>query len=247
MKKSLFADEIAAGMINELKPEIVKQASVNLVKAVDYLNTAFEILDEAGFKSQADKILDILCKLGGDDFRNVSLTQVSPFQALLDAGLTHKDIMEFGKGNKLAIAKLNKKLRELGYADEDIQSLLGKSFMSAQEADELMSPDRSFTKIDEFLKDPLSVRPSAPKLNPGDEFEISTIASKGHDPRKVSDPHTRGLTSEKMLKNLLHHGTEFNMADDGKSDDLLNLEVADDGLEVSEDENGPEMDFEDEI
>lgn len=247
MKRSLFADEIAAGMINELKPEIIKQASVNLVKAVDYLNTAFEILDEAGFKVQADKILNILCKIGGDSFKEVSFTKISPFQALLDAGLTHKDIMEFAKGNKLAIAKLNKKLRDLGYSEDEIEKLLNKKFMSAKEADDLLSPDRAFTKIDEFLKDPVSVRPSAMHLNPGDEFEISTIASKGHDPRRVSDPHTSGLTSEKMIKNLLHHGTEFNMADDGKSDDLLNLEVADDGLEVSEEENAPEMDFEDEI
>ncbi len=127
MKKSLFADELATGMMNELKPEIVKQASVNLVKAVDYLNTDFEILDEAGFKSQADKILDILNKIGNND------------------------------------------------------------------------------------------------------------------------THTKGLTSEKMVKNLLDHGTEFNMADDGQSDDLLNLDVMDDGLEVSEDKDGPEMDFEDEI
>ena len=45
MTKNLFADEIAAGMLNELKPEIVKEASVNLVRAVDYLNTAFDILE----------------------------------------------------------------------------------------------------------------------------------------------------------------------------------------------------------
>jgi hypothetical protein len=29
-----------------------------------------------------------------------------------------------------------------------------------------------------------------------------------------SDPHTKGLTPDKMVANLKHHGTEFNMADD---------------------------------
>lgn len=63
------------------------------------------------------------------------------------------------------------------------------------------------------------------------------------DPRKINDPHTRGLTSEKMVKNLLHHGTTFNMADDNKSEDLLNLDIEDSELEILDDK---EMDFEDE-
>lgn len=60
------------------------------------------------------------------------------------------------------------------------------------------------------------------------------------DPRKISDRHTQGLSPDKQIQNLLHHGTQFNMADDGAedidsadSDDLLNLEI-DDGLEVSD-------------
>lgn len=247
MKKSLCTDEIAIGMLDELKPELTKQASVNLVKAVDYLNTAFEILDNAGLTVQADKILAILTKMGGDNFYNASAKE-SPFQALLDVGVTYDDIMQFAKGNKLAIAKINKKLRELGFSEKDIQHLLGKGYMSAKESDELMSPERSFTKIDDFIKNPFVVNPSS-ELKPGDEFEISTIAShkKMRDPRKISDSHTKGLTSEKMIQNLLHHGTEFNMADDGNADDLLNLEISDDDLEVIENENDPEMDFEDEV
>lgn len=241
MTKNLFADEIAAGMLSELKPEIVKEASVNLIKAVDYLNTAFDILEDAGLTVQATQILNILSKIGGNpDFNQVSLNKESPFTALMEAGITNKDIMEFSKGNKLAVAKFNKTLRDLGYSEDDIKSLLSKHYMPTKDAEELLSPERSFTKIDDFLKDPLSVRPSSKSLNPGDEFTISTLASK-------KDPHTSNLTSEKILKNLKDHGTEFNMADDGKSDDLLNLEVMDSDLEVSEGENSPEMDFEDEI
>lgn len=77
---------------------------------------------------------------------------------------------------------------------------------------------------------------------------ISKIASKSGDPRKISDRHTKNLTSQQMLKNLSHHGTQFNMADDGNFvDDLLNLEVSDTNLEVSEKNPTTEMDFEDEI
>jgi len=33
------------------------------------------------------------------------------------------------------------------------------------------------------------------------------------------DPHTKGLSSEKMIQNLKHHGTEFNMFDLNDIDD----------------------------
>lgn len=61
---------------------------------------------------------------------------------------------------------------------------------------------------------------------------------------KVSDPYTKGLTPDKMVKNLLDHGTEFNMADDS---DLLNLDINDADLEVLENKMNSDMDFEDEI
>ena len=39
------------------------------------------------------------------------------------------------------------------------------------------------------------------------------------------DPHTKGLTPEKMLANLMEHGTEFNMIDDGGINDLLEADI----------------------
>lgn len=59
--------------------------------------------------------------------------------------------------------------------------------------------------------------------------------AKGHRkpkrPDKIHDPHTKGLTSKKMVENLLHHGTEFNMADvDAAMDELsadLDPDIAD--------------------
>ncbi len=50
--------------------------------------------------------------------------------------------------------------------------------------------------------------------------------------KKAVDRHTKGLTPEKMVKNLLHHGTQFNMASDSKD------------LEVEEELD--DSDFEDE-
>jgi hypothetical protein len=112
IKKSVFEDELIAGMQSNL----IGQETHKLSLAVDYLNSAVEILEEAGLTNYADQILDILLK----------------------TAIKHQ-------------------------------------------------------------------RPA--------------------DPRKIPDPHTRGLTPEQMIKNLLHHGTEFNMSDDNNTEDLLNAEV----------------------
>lgn len=64
---------------------------------------------------------------------------------------------------------------------------------------------------------------------------------KPKNPTNVSDRHTKGLTSEKMVKNLSQHGTVFNLADDGN--DLLSADIVEEPLEVSE--PNPEKTFED--
>jgi hypothetical protein len=76
---------------------------------------------------------------------------------------------------------------------------------------------------------------------------LISLAKKSKKPSKISDPHTKGLTPDKMVKNLLDHGTEFNMADVGEANDLLNLDINDADLEVLENEVLSDMDFEDEI
>lgn len=138
IKKSVFEDELIAGMQKELVADEKSAAINNLDKAVEYLHTAAEVFEEAGMKAQADAVLNILLKFA----------------------IKHR---------------------------------------------------------------------------------------KPKDPRKVSKPEPRSLTSEQMIKNLLDHGTEFNMASDMSMNDLLEADIGDNNLEVSEPGNGLEMDFEDEI
>ena len=120
MLKSSFDQEL----INSMQYELVKQASSNNIEnvdtAVDYLNSAIDIFEDAGLNAQADQILNVLYK----------------------------------------IAKKGK--------------------------------------------------PQRPK-----------------DPRKISDRHTKGLTSEKAIQNLKEHGTMFNMADVANADDLFEMEIND--------------------
>ena len=57
----------------------------------------------------------------------------------------------------------------------------------------------------------------------GDEHDAQR---KPKNPTKVHDPHSHGLTPEKMVENLKHHGIVFNMADDGKANDLLDADIS---------------------
>lgn len=243
IKKSVFEDEIVANMQQELRP-LVKQASLDLVKAADYLNSAAEIFEEAGLTAQSDQIINILYKIAESKRQKLPAIQV-----MLDAGVSEKDFEEFGKGSQFAKAKINKALRDAGYSEHDIATFIGPHNVLTDKDMEDLGPQSSLNRILKMVEDPKAAIPSG-EIFPGDEVNISSIASKHkrpHDPRKINDPHTRGLTPDKMVKNLLHHGTEFNMSDDGMADDLLNLEINDEGLEVDEKGQNPEMDFEDEI
>lgn len=142
IKKSVFEDELIAGMQKRLAQPEVDEAMEHIVDAADLLNAAAEIFEEAGMTKQADKVLNILAKIA----------------------IQHHQEKEQYKAHKAPV-----------------------------------------------------------------------------------DHATKGLTPQKMIQNLLHHGTEFNMADDNASDDLLNADIDDKSLEVNEKNPLHEMDFEDEI
>lgn len=64
IKKSVFEDELIAGMQKELIKNATNQATDNLGKAVDFLNSAIEIFEDAGLNVQADQVLKIISKIG---------------------------------------------------------------------------------------------------------------------------------------------------------------------------------------
>ncbi len=67
IKKSVFDEELIAGMQHELQAHDKKQGIENLVKAADYLHSAMDILEEAGLTAHADQILKILAKIASDE------------------------------------------------------------------------------------------------------------------------------------------------------------------------------------
>lgn len=59
IKKSIFEDEIIAGMEANLR----ESTKPDLGQAVDYLNSAIDIFEDVGMKSEADKVLNFLNKI----------------------------------------------------------------------------------------------------------------------------------------------------------------------------------------
>ncbi len=244
IKKPVFENELIFGMQQELAGFEKTAASNDLIKAADYLHAALEIFEEAGMTVHADNILDILTKIA---IRHSNVTKMPALQVLFDAGVTQEDFKNFGKGQPFAKIKINQALKKAGLTEDQIAEIIGKENVITDKDIEEYGPSSSLGRILRMIEEPEGPVPESKELHPGEEVKIESLAFQHKhpkDPRKISDRHTKGLTPEKQVKNLLDHGTQFNLADDGN--DLLNLEI-NDGLEVTEDKTNPEMDFEDEI
>jgi hypothetical protein len=77
-------------------------------------------------------------------------------------------------------------------------------------------------------------------------LKIAKKHYRPRDPRIIPDRH-KPQNSDQMIKNLLNHGTVFNLSDDGNAaDDLLDTDISDE-LEVEDIDNKSTMTFEDEI
>lgn len=255
IKKPVFENELIAGMQHELR-KMASGDPPDLVKAGECLHAALEILEDEGLQAHADKVLGLMEKIGAS-----KATEVKMLPNFTDLGLSTQDLRDFAEGKHHARVKMNSVLRRSGMTDDDIKKFIGPhNFVSQDEI-------TRYIKLLDMIKNPTkSDEPS--QLQPGDpqQFTMKTLANKPGRPDKISDTHTKGLTPEKMVNNLKHHGTEFNMPDLGWSDnldpeiaeafdannidelemaDILDADITEDILEVSENETLE--DFEDEV
>lgn len=85
-----------------------------------------------------------------------------------------------------------------------------------------------------------------PSKSEGDDvIEFESLLSDDQDARKKKAPKDRHIpkSPEQMAHNYEQFGWAFNMSDDGKADDMLNLDIKEDPIEIIDDETS---DFEDE-
>lgn len=243
MSKSLFEDELMSGMESQLRKQAAADKPAALSKAAECLHAALEIFEEHGMTARADQVLKLLQKLAQTNDARTDVMKMPTPKALMEAGLTQRDMHEFAKGSPIAKAKFNLVLRGLGFSDHHIGNIIGKTnVMSEDDAKQIIDPNRSFSKIYDFMKDPtapvdpmnpqpgeeiairslpntrpgdtISFQSSAPKSEPGkgEALEFKSLAQKKRS--NLKDRHTGGLTSEKMTRNLKDHGHPMNLADD---------------------------------
>jgi len=237
IKKSKFEDEIMFNMHNSL----ASQNETDLSVAIDYLVSAMDILSENGFQSKADQILDVISKIAANVTTMPSIKFIE--NALNKFNISLKDLSVLKEptlyNNRLIKAKVLKALRIAGLSDDTIINFIGGnktiSLIDPKLVDYILKSEKS---IKEMIEIPNEISAIA-KMKQNKNLKNKRPA----DLRKIIDPHTHNLTSDKMVANLLHHGTTFNASDDGNID-LLNADI-DEDLEVIENESQPS--FEDEI
>ncbi|MGE3319975.1 MAG: hypothetical protein AB7I18_11840 [Candidatus Berkiella sp.] len=243
IKKSVFENDLIAGMHKELVKQASEKNTDNLGDAVDYLNSAIDIFQEAGLDTKADAVLKVLSKIAN---KKTHVRTMPSFEKLFEHGLTREDIMNINKGDTRALARLNLSMRKAGYTDDEIRGFLGDKYLPLETADRWAKED-PMGKFRNWMTDVLNPgpkpgeeisiapvsSPEMPKSKPqGEEISFQSLLADDNDarrkpknPTKVPDGHTKGLTSEKMVNNLKNHGTVFNMADDHNSEDLLNADI----------------------
>lgn len=264
MSKSLFEDELIAGMEKQLRKQATAEKP-SLAKAAECLHAALEIFEGHGMTARADQVLKLLQKIAS---HKKELSQAGEFPVgfdhLMQAGLTQRELIEATRGNPIAAAKFNLVARKLGLSDRHIGQYIGlRNVMSPETAEDILRTNTLPAKIDWESQKSEPVK----EENPGEFFEIKSLAQKKRS--NLKDRYTSGLTSEKMTFNLKDHGHPMNLSNDcaveipppvskGKlkdsdvepdfmelfqspsfdmdasDDELFGIEIKEDNLEVSE-------------
>jgi hypothetical protein len=86
INKKVLENEILLGMHKELVKNATNKDKDNLSQAVDYLNSAIDIFEDAGMKVQADKILNILRKIANEDHHTKGLNSKKMIENLKNNG-----------------------------------------------------------------------------------------------------------------------------------------------------------------
>lgn len=181
IKKSVHEDDLIAGMQRNLISKDQEEAVSNLTKAVELLNSAAEILDNANLTVQSDRIMDLLLKIATVKTHVLKEHESHPLRELEDLGIEESEIKKILKGDVHAQARANLRavnlLAGLGVKniEEKRQQLLGPWFMETWQAVLKLSPEKPKAK-----EGPKHDKETARKLL---EQEIAGTKGRTIDPR----------------------------------------------------------------
>lgn len=259
MLKSVFESELVAEMHKGLIKKASNHGADDLTQAVDHLNSAIDIFEEAGMTVQADRLLNLLEKIAAMQLPNLYyarqyLESTLPLSYPTLTNKEMKDKIDYimsleSTGRDLAL--FLDALRSAGTSEHVIKDFVGNRYMNPANTAREISEDVT-GKLSRMIDEELAKQLANQSEQPGDIFTMTSLLNrreaskkKPKNPLKVSDRHTKKLTSDKMVKNLKHHGTVFNMSDDNDAQDLLNNDILD--VTMSDDTDYQLSDFEDEL
>lgn len=234
IKKSVFENDLIAGMQRELQSHDKKVAMANLDKAGGYLLAALEIFEEAGLNAQAEKVLSILEKIAVTS-KTRPVEEVPNLQVFFDSGkFTPEDMKKAMGGDTEALAKINVGLHEHGLSDHKVAKFMGKNYIPYQMAKKMLE-EGHLSGLRALLQ-PSVPAPASKEMgdqeigtrNASDDQDARGKPNKPKNPTKVHDPHIPKST-EQAVRGLKEYGIPFvNLSDDGKADTLLEVELSDD-------------------
>lgn len=116
------------------------------------------------------------------------------------------------------------------FAEEELFTFMQNSISNKKVCEGMQSLDKAVDYLNSAMQifEDMGYHKKANEV-----LKILVKIAEKHQNKATKDNSTKGLTPEKMVKNLLHHGTQFNMADDGSMSDLLDADI-DENLEVTE-------------
>ncbi len=165
MSKKYLSSELAS----EMEKVLIKKANnvddSNLENAVNYLNSAIDILEDAGLSSKANKVLKVLQKLA------YSEDELLPYE---DNSLEEK-IKLARLGNKDAIVEITTLLSREGYSQETIKEIL-KPEISESIVEDIS--DEPVSEIDTMITEASRKRPRNPE-------KVSDRHTKNLNPKRM--------------------------------------------------------------
>lgn len=237
MQRELQPYEKKQGMNNLVKAVEYLQAAAEI----------FEESGLSAKSDQVLRILLKIASDENDVKKSRPVQKLPSINKLFEHGLSPKDLEKAHSGDSRAIAKVNVALRKAGYSDEECLAFLGeKNFLPLETAErwakedpigtfqgwmtdvlnpspapgdfiEMKSLD-SGNKEDPSKAEEILFKSLAQELGLSDDNNAQQKPHKPKNPTNVSDRHTKGLTSEKMVENMKGHGSWFNAADDNNVD-----------------------------
>lgn len=171
INKSVFENDLIAGMQRELGHSFEKKAALNdLTKVVDYLQAAAEIFEENGMSAKAEQVFKILEKIAAKHDSRVK--EMPSMNALMGAGVTQEDLKNIN--DPTSKARVNTAFRSLGYTDREIKAYLGDKFMSEEDCAYILAEDSPYKKFMNWIQNPSTpVDPKNPQ--PGEDLSFKSI------------------------------------------------------------------------